>query len=74
MAEHSRCQPGPARDPTGSPTPPRALVDLGRRLPEGEILRIVLAVLVLQDARAGLDLARVEARETAVAGKRAMAK
>ena len=69
MAEHSRCQPGRPR-PQGEShaAPARFVLGLGR-LPEREVLRVLLGVVVLRDARARLDLARVEARELAVAGK-----
>ena len=66
IAEHSMCQPG---RPGRQPGLPRRLARL-RRLPQHEVARVLLVVLVGVDARAALDAAVIEPRELAVLGKR----
>ena len=63
IAEHSMCQPGPAR--RRSAVVPRRLARL-RALPQGEVADVVLAVLVGLDPLADPELLGIEPRQAAV--------
>ena len=76
LAEDRHRHRGAFEVPAGTAASPRripggaALLVLGlRRFPEREILCVLLRVVVLRHARAGLQFARVEPRELAVGGE-----
>ena len=65
---HRRALDVPARTPGADAVIPRRLVRPGR-LPQHEVARVFLAVIIAVDARPGLDAVLIEPRELAVLGE-----
>src|SRR5262249_60738374 len=72
VERHGRALEMPPRSPAAERRVPRGadlLVGRVRRLPQGEVTRVLFGVLVARDPRADLDLPRIEPRQPAVGGK-----